>query len=238
MMMGFVTNTAPKTCFHQSFKMSERAQIQKVLEAAGKPFNVNGIMKPSTANLDYLSEINKPKTKYLLHSTVIAFEKQNITLVLIHFNFFIVLLSGLTGFSNWIWIRKKQILLWSFSVQIWKLQRTAMHYACRFGHIKVVSFLIACNLDVNSTDILGVRKKVKIFLHFTQSFFFSGGNFTNTMTTRLSNSFLPWFCQTPLHMACLGGHSSIVQLLLENGASLNTKNVICWIYFIFMGGGT
>ncbi|KIK75060.1 hypothetical protein PAXRUDRAFT_56416, partial [Paxillus rubicundulus Ve08.2h10] len=82
---------------------------------------------------------------------------------------------------------------------------TALHDACRNGHLEVVKCLLDCPNIMTNLDIGMAYKQV---------------NAIELVDINVTDM----YSGTPLCSACDGGHIEIVKLLLQNGADVNAQS--------------
>ena len=90
------------------------------------------------------------------------------------------------------------------------LKRTALHYACLYGHTSVAEYLMKCSAEVNSRDKVGSLPihyacGWKGHLDAVKLLIGKGSDFTSTNDVG----------QTPLHIASLNDNDAIVDYLVQ-----------------------
>jgi ankyrin/serine/threonine-protein phosphatase 6 regulatory ankyrin repeat subunit B len=101
---------------------------------------------------------------------------------------------------------------------------TALHIACDYGFYNIVALLLEHGALVNAKDEWGIMP-----IHFACN---DRGGLKLSIVKALSmygtlvNEKSGHYGMTPLHLACLYGHSTIVKFLLEIGANVSEKSFL------------
>lgn len=91
-----------------------------------------------------------------------------------------------------------------------------IHYASENGNDAIVQLLVDQGVELNAAISLTYSYNGVYFLFLIESFFFIFS----------WNSFLLFFNYSPIELACLYDHSSIIPILIENGAKFNPKRKV------------